>query len=160
MGQEGAAAVIGAGGAASADEPTTIGGQMQIGVVAERTGLSIRTLRHYDDVGLVRPSARSAGGFRLYTEEDLERLRTIRRMKPLGFTLEEMRQLLDALDTLADQSASEESKRSADAVLTAFHARAEDSCQVMSRQLAYAQEFAALLGTKLGAPKLGPPAGN
>lgn len=71
------------------NEPT-----LQIGTVAEQTGLSVRTLRHYEDVGLVRPSARSAGGFRLYTADDVARLLLIRRMKPLGFTLEEMGRLL------------------------------------------------------------------
>ena len=59
---------------------------MQIGQVAATTELSIATVRHYDEVGLVTPSARSAGGFRLYTEADVERLLVIRRMKPLGFT--------------------------------------------------------------------------
>ena len=68
---------------------------MQIGQVAARTELSITTVRHYDEVGLVTPSARSTGGFRLYTEADVERLLVIRRMKPLGFTLAEMRDLLD-----------------------------------------------------------------
>lgn len=71
---------------------------MQIGAVAERVGLSIRTLRHYHDVDLVRPSGRSEGGFRLYTESDVERLLLIRRMKPLGFSLEEMGQLLTTAD--------------------------------------------------------------
>lgn len=69
---------------------------MQIGQVAARTELSIRTIRHYDEVGLVTPSARSSGGFRLYTEADVERLLVIRRMKPLDFTLIEMKDLLDA----------------------------------------------------------------
>ena len=78
------------------------GGQLQIGEVAERTGLSMRTMRHYEEDGLVAPSARSDGGFRLYTEDDIARLHAIRRMKPLGFTLEEMRELLDSLALLAD----------------------------------------------------------
>ncbi|WP_043368340.1 MerR family DNA-binding transcriptional regulator, partial [Mycolicibacterium conceptionense] len=47
---------------------------MQIGEVAARTELSIKTIRHYDEVGLVTPSARSAGGFRLYTADDVNRL--------------------------------------------------------------------------------------
>ena len=64
---------------------------MQIGEVAERTELSIKTIRHYDEVGLVTPSARSAGGFHFYTDADVQRLLVIRRMKPLGFTLDEMR---------------------------------------------------------------------
>ena len=73
---------------------------MQIGEVAARTELSLRTIRHYEETGLVIPSARSQGGFRLYTEADVARLMVIRRMKPLGFTLDEMRDLLDATDRL------------------------------------------------------------
>lgn len=69
-----------------------------IGAVAERTGLSIRTLRHYDEVGLVRPSGRSVGGFRLYTDEDVSRLLLIRRMKPLGFSLDEMASVLETAE--------------------------------------------------------------
>ena len=64
---------------------------MQIGEVADRTGLSLRTIRHYEEAGLIAPSARSKGGSRLYTEADVSRLMVIRRMKPLGFSLEEMR---------------------------------------------------------------------
>lgn len=73
---------------------------MQIGEVAARTELSLRTIRHYEETGLVAPSARSQGGFRLYTETDVARLMVIRRMKPLGFTLDQMRELLDATDRL------------------------------------------------------------
>lgn len=55
---------------------------MQIGEVAARTELSLRTIRHYEETGLVTPSARSRGGFRLYTEADVARLMVVRRMKP------------------------------------------------------------------------------
>ncbi|PPF37011.1 MerR family transcriptional regulator [Pseudoclavibacter sp. AY1H1] len=74
---------------------------MQIGKLADRTGMSIRSLRHYDEIGLLVPSARTEGGFRLYTTEDEERLLLIRRMKPLGYSLEQMRELLDVVDELA-----------------------------------------------------------
>jgi DNA-binding transcriptional MerR regulator len=74
---------------------------MQIGEVAERTSLSLRTIRYYEEVGLVPPSARTAGGFRLYTETDVARLLLVRRMKPLDFSLDEMRNVLQALDELA-----------------------------------------------------------
>jgi Predicted transcriptional regulators len=70
----------------------------QIGEVAELIGLSLRTLRHYDDIDLVTPSARSEGGYRLYTAEDVNRLLLIRRMKPLGYTLADMRQVIALLD--------------------------------------------------------------
>jgi DNA-binding transcriptional MerR regulator len=73
---------------------------MQIGEVADRTGLSLRTIRYYEEVGLVTPSARTSGGFRLYSETDLARLRLVRRMKPLDFSLEEMKDVLTLLDGL------------------------------------------------------------
>ncbi|HEY0775048.1 MAG TPA: MerR family transcriptional regulator [Nocardioidaceae bacterium] len=73
---------------------------MQIGEVAEQTGLSLRTIRYYEEVGLVTPSARTSGGFRLYSETDVARLRLVRRMKPLEFSLEEMRRVLGVLDAL------------------------------------------------------------
>lgn len=73
---------------------------MQIGEVAEQTGLSLRTIRYYEEVGLVTPSARTTGGFRLYSETDVARLRLVRRMKPLEFSLEEMRRVLGVLDAL------------------------------------------------------------
>lgn len=76
-------------------------GLLQIGDVAERTGLSLRTVRHYEDVGLLPPAERSPGGFRLYTDATVERLLVVKQMKPLEFTLDEMRELLDVLDEVA-----------------------------------------------------------
>ncbi|MFC4373222.1 MerR family transcriptional regulator [Nocardia halotolerans] len=118
---------------------------LQIGQVAERTELSIKTIRHYDEVGLVTPSARSAGGFRLYTEADVERLLVIRRMKPLGFTLEQMRELLEALDVLDDPAGAPEVRAQAAAVVRECHTTATASCEKLRRQLDYAEEFTAFL---------------
>jgi len=118
---------------------------MQIGQVATQTELSIATVRHYDEVGLVTPSARSAGGFRLYTEADVERLLVIRRMKPLGFSLAEMRDLLDAVDVLAAGDASEEQRRGAAEKLRKCHAAAEESAAKLRKHLAYADELRGLL---------------
>ena len=67
---------------------------MHIGELADRTGLSLRTIRHYDDVGLLPATARTDGGFRVYSEDDFERLMVIEQMKPLGFSLEEMAKIL------------------------------------------------------------------
>ena len=114
---------------------------LQIGEVSARTELSIKTIRHYDDVGLVVPSARSAGGFRLYTGEDVARLIAIRRMKPLGFTLEEMRELLDALDVLDDGTSSGAERVRATDALAEFHRRAADACATLTKQLGYAREL-------------------
>jgi MerR family transcriptional regulator, copper efflux regulator len=114
---------------------------LHIGVVAERTGLSLRTLRHYDDVGLLRPSARSEGGFRLYTGADVDRLLLIRRMKPLGFTLEEMADLLDAVAALGDDGADEPARRR----LAEYLRSAEERRERLARTLDMADEFIALL---------------
>ena len=66
----------------------------QIGEVAGRTGLSLRTVRYYEAVGLVAPSGRTEGGFRLYTEPDVQRLLLIRALKPVEFSLEELQEIL------------------------------------------------------------------
>lgn len=79
-------------------------GLMQIGEVASRVGLSLRTLRHWDEVGLVTPSARSAGGFRLYTDGDVQRLELVKSLKPLDFALEQMCELVALIDTLRASS--------------------------------------------------------
>ncbi|MDT0117448.1 MerR family DNA-binding transcriptional regulator [Microbacterium sp. PRF11] len=110
---------------------------MQIGELAERTGLSIRTLRHYDEIGLLRPSARSEGGFRLYTADDESRLLLIRRMKPLGYSLEQMGELLSVVDGLdADPSDAALSARFDDIREEAVLRRDD-----LRRKLAAAEEF-------------------
>jgi len=115
---------------------------MRIGEVTERTSLSLRTLRHWEDAGLVSPSARTEGNFRLYTETDIERLLIIRRMKPLGYTLDEMRELLDVVDALAVTPH--------DALLRARLNDIRDSAALrrekLTEQLAMADEFVGLLG--------------
>lgn len=72
-------------------------GLLQIGNVAECVGLSLRTVRYYEEAGLVRPSARTNGGFRLYSEDDVERLLAVKRMKPLALSIGEMGELLGLL---------------------------------------------------------------
>ncbi|MFI7482619.1 MerR family transcriptional regulator [Kocuria sp. M1R5S2] len=115
------------------------GGTMQIGELAERTGLSLRTIRHYDEVGLL-PASRTDGGFRVYTERDVERLLHIRRMKPLGFSLEEMADVLELLG--ADDP---------DPQRLAHHLeRARPEREKLARNLAQADDFIALLAHRLG----------
>lgn len=121
---------------------------MQIGQVAARTELSINTVRHYDEVGLVTPSARSTGGFRLYTEADVERLPVIRRMKPLGFTLAEMKDLLDSLDALSRDGTPEDQRTTAASYLQDCRSKAEESVARLRKHLAYADELSALLADR------------
>ncbi|GAD82212.1 MerR family transcriptional regulator [Nocardia asteroides NBRC 15531] len=131
--------------------PTDSGGYLQIGQVADRTALSLKTIRHYDEVGLVQPSARSAGGFRLYTAADVDRLLVIRRMKPLGFTLAEMKELLEAIDVLDGDSAGTARRDQARTTLLAYRDKAADSADRLRRQLAYATEFTELLTERTSA---------
>lgn len=126
------------------------GKHMQIGEVAARTELSLRTIRHYDETGLVVPSARSQGGFRLYTEADVARLMVIRRMKPLGFTLDQMRDLLEATDRL-DSGAELPPGEREDllARMSGYHEAAQQRVADLRTQLARAEEFAATLSGRL-----------
>lgn len=121
---------------------------MHIGEVAARTQLSLRSLRHWDEVGLLRPSGRTDGGFRLYTEADVEKILAIRRMKPLGFTLEQMSAAMRDIEAL--RSPDVEAGRAAarerlGEVLTEASQRREN----LARQLDMADEFIELLGRQL-----------
>jgi DNA-binding transcriptional MerR regulator len=134
----------------------TSSGHMQIGEVAARTELSLRTIRHYEEAGLVIPSARSQGGFRLYTETDVARLMVVRRMKPLGFTLEQMRDLLGATDRLDGPEDLAEQER--DALLDrvrGYHDAARRRMEDLRVQVERAEDFAATLAGRLPPP---PPA--
>jgi DNA-binding transcriptional MerR regulator len=97
------------------------------GQFARRAGISIRTLRYYDSVGLLSPSGRSEAGYRLYTEADFTRLRHILALKYLGLSLEQikdclqMEQPLLLRETLALQKARIlEKKAELEAVLQVF----------------------------------------
>lgn len=115
---------------------------MHIGELAERTGLSLRSLRHWDEVGLVPPSARTEGGFRLYSEGDEQRVLLIRRMKPLGFTLERMLELVQAMDASpADPMAGLAPERA-----EWFRAETEQRRARLAQHLAFAEEFQSLIG--------------
>jgi DNA-binding transcriptional MerR regulator len=73
-------------------------GSWKVGELAGRTGVSVRTLRYYDEIGLLSPSQRSEGGHRLYTSEDVVRLQQVRSLTRLGFSLREVRGFLDRPD--------------------------------------------------------------
>lgn len=116
----------------------------QIGEVAEAIGLSLRTIRHYDEVGLVPPSGRTAGGFRIYTDDDIARLRLIKQMKPLDFTLEEMGDLLSTLD-MARVETDPDRKRDFIDRLDMYAAAAAARCDKLREQLKAAEGLAHML---------------
>ena len=66
-----------------------------VGRVADLSGVTIRTLHHYDEVGLLSPGGRSAAGYRIYEDRDLERLQRILFYRELGFTLGEISAIVD-----------------------------------------------------------------
>lgn len=67
---------------------------LKVGALAKRTGLTVRTLHHYDEIGLLSPSSRTPSGHRLYGEDDVSRLQQIASLKHLGLPLEEIRACL------------------------------------------------------------------
>tara|TARA_B100000989_G_C19532846_1_gene471132 strand:+ start:7899 stop:8687 length:789 start_codon:yes stop_codon:yes gene_type:complete len=76
---------------------------LKIGDVAKRTGLTVRALHHYDEIGLLKASHRSNSGYRLYTVDDLMQLQKIKSLQQLGFSLDDIARLLQSDDeSLAD----------------------------------------------------------
>src|SRR5919201_3674111 len=68
---------------------------LKVGELARRTGLTVRTLHHYDEIGLLRPSLHTEAGHRLYTARDVARLQQVLSLRQFGFSLEEIRECLD-----------------------------------------------------------------
>jgi Cu(I)-responsive transcriptional regulator len=71
---------------------------MKIGEIAAATGVHVETIRYYEREGLVSPPARTAGNYRSYSESHRKRLTFIRRARDLGFSLIQVRELLDLAD--------------------------------------------------------------
>lgn len=122
---------------------------LQIGDVADRTGLSLRTIRHYEEVGLLPEPQRSPGGFRLYSEQAVERLLLIKRMKPLDFTLEQMRDLIDIRDELARPRLGMARRGELTERLRAYHALVEQQLGRLRERVESAEAFARQLGDEI-----------
>ncbi len=77
---------------------------MNIGTVAEKSGLPAKTIRYYEDIGLLKPD-RAGNGYRDYSMSDVHRLRFLQRSRSLGFSVEECRQLLSLYGDVERESA-------------------------------------------------------
>ncbi|WP_308457903.1 MerR family transcriptional regulator [Streptomyces sp. SM11] len=122
-------------------------------------------MRHYENVGLVAPSGRSLGGFRLYTESEVRRLVLVRRMRPLGFSTVDVRAYHDVLDRLPglggpaaenDEQAYEELV----AKLRKYWVQADARCEDLRRELGTAEAFARSLHEQLSHLLDAPAAGS
>lgn len=124
---------------------------LQIGEAAERVGLSLRTVRYWEEVGLVTPSARSIGRFRLYSEADVERLLLLKQMKPLGLTLEEMRELADLIEQgERPRELGEQGLRTLVDALNGYAVRADTATEKLERGLSEARQLRLRIGERLG----------
>lgn len=72
--------------------------EMSRGSLAKRTGVNSETIRYYEKIGLMPNPARTSGGYRVYDQAHLKRLSFVRRSRELGFTLQEIRELLELVD--------------------------------------------------------------
>ena len=133
----------------TSNEPTPDGPELlQIGEVADRVGLSLRTVRCYEEGELLTPTTRSEGGFRLFDQSQVERLLLIKRMKPIGMSLDDMRLLLDARQSLSDAGSGRE-RDAAGARLEEFVTTAEQRCTELERQLESTRELAGQIRDEL-----------
>ena len=129
---------------------TETGAVMHIGEVAARTELSLRSLRHWEEVGLLQPSGRTEGGFRLYTEEDVEKILVIRRMKPLGFSLEQMKDVMRDLESArATRTTTSGERSSVRRRLDAVRTEATERRAALVRQVEMADEFILLVDARV-----------
>jgi MerR family transcriptional regulator, copper efflux regulator len=125
----------------------------QIGEAATAVGLSLRTIRYYEETELVLPSGRSTGGFRLYTDADIDRLRLVKHMKPLDLTIDEMRDLLSTRDRLADPATPQRARDELIDRLSMFAELADERCQRLSEQLDTAEQLSATLRSEADAAR-------
>ena len=123
-----------------ADDPQRA--YLQIGEVAERTGVTQRTLRFYEEKGLLQPPSRLEGGFRLYSEADVERVERIKRLQTLlGFTLADIKEMVEAEEVKLQIKATY--RREAE--VSERRSKLEKAVEVTERQVAVIdQKLAAL----------------
>jgi DNA-binding transcriptional MerR regulator len=126
--------------------PTTEADLLRIHEVSAETGLTTRTIRYYEELGLLKPAARSEGSYRLFDPDDLERLRFIKGLRDdAGFSLAEIGQLLE--DDLARVRNRSRFRSTTDA--TERRAILEDAMDRVDRQVATLQTKIDRLGAMI-----------
>ena len=113
----------------------------QIGAVAQLVHLSLRTLRYWEEEGLIKPTARTSGGFRMYSEADIERVRLVRSMKAADLSIEELRELLAAVEAVRGAGGDEERAAAAERV-AAFVRRVRERLEILRGRMAETEEAA------------------
>jgi MerR family transcriptional regulator, copper efflux regulator len=78
---------------------------LNIGAAAHRSGITVKMIRYYESIGLIAPADRTASNYRTYDERDISRLEFVKRARSLGFSLDEIRQLLALWDDSGRASA-------------------------------------------------------
>jgi DNA-binding transcriptional MerR regulator len=106
---------------------------LKVSAVARRTGVSVRTLHYYEEIGLLAPSGRTASGHRLYTSADIQRLQQIRSLQQLGMSLSDVKDCLvegrvDAVQVVTDHLARVNEQRRS---LERLAAQLEQLCHVL-----------------------------
>ena len=120
---------------------------MRIGEIAARLGLSHRSIRHYEDEGLITPASRTPGGFRLYSMRDLQRFLFIMSLRPLGFSLEEISRFLTATDHALDEDPAR--RQAALTILDEFTEMVEERWLDLKQQLDIADRFRTYLNREV-----------
>ncbi len=105
---------------------------MQIGQAAQQSGVSSKMIRHYESLGLLPPIHRSDGGYRLYSDNDIHTLRFIKRARDLGFSMDDIAELVNLWHNR--QRSSAQVKKIADSHLQRLRERIAQ-LQAMERSL-------------------------
>lgn len=122
------------------------GRMLRIGELAERTGFTAKTLRYYEEIGLLRPARRSESGYRLYGDDAVDRLRFVRRSRGLGLRLDEIRRILEI---------SDEGRVPCEHVVAVVDRRLDDIAEQMARLTNLRRDLAGLRARLVNALETG-----
>ena len=113
---------------------------LKVGDLAKLTGKTVRALRYYEELGLVKPIQRTKGGFRLYDQTEVNRIRLIDKFHELGFSLEEIAEIVEAY----------RGSMSGDEAAQKLRPMLQKSLEVIKRKIGILEEFGREIETSLG----------